>query len=334
MFALSRGSVARFACFCFVLLIGIPGSLAASPQPRADSSASVAELASRAESGDASAKQRLAQFLLHSEPTAEGYDLAIAWLRSLASRNVPQARFLLGYLYVQGRGLPRDYAKGAENYQAAALQGLTSAQNNLADLYQRGLGVPKSDHKAVELYMAAAKHANPVAQFNLASMLLTGCGTGRDFSEAARWFRAAAEDGYAPAQHFLAILDSKGLGVPVDRSEAARWERLAAQHGYPEAETGLAHFYETGEGVPLDYVAAYDWYSRASAAGDSAAADHLKDLSQVMTRKQVDRAKAVLSVESSSPRTPSNSTKPDSTSSGDDSVLRDGFGSIGPTNSP
>jgi uncharacterized protein len=159
-------------------------------------------------------------------------------------------------------------------------------------------------------------------------MLLTGCRTQCDFSRAARWFRAAAEQGNAPAQHALAILDSKGLGVPLDRNEAARWERLAAQQGYSNAETGLAHFYETGEGVPLDYVSAYEWYSRASAAGDHSAADHLRGLSHLMTRQQLEQARAVLSAESSSPRAPRNSTTPR-----DDAVLRDSFGSIASSDS-
>jgi uncharacterized protein len=162
--SLARGSAVGFTCCCFVLLFVSPVSPAASGRPEANSSVSVAELVSRAGSGDVSAKQQLSRFLLHSEPAAEGYDLAITWLRSLASQSVPQARFLLGYLYEHGRGLPRDYAKAAENYQAAALQDISSAQNNLADLYQRGLGVPRSDQKAIELYRAAAEHGNPIAQ--------------------------------------------------------------------------------------------------------------------------------------------------------------------------
>jgi hypothetical protein len=324
LLSMARGSIALFSPFCFVLLFVIPVSLAASRQPQANSTASVAELASRANSGDVSAQRQLAQFLLHSNPTVQGYDVAIACLHSLASRNIPQARFLLGYLYEHGQGLPRNYAKAAENYLAAALQGHAIAQNNLASLYERGLGVPKNSGKAFELYLASAQQGNPIAQCNLASMYYTGSSVPRNFSEAARWFRAAAELGYPDAQHDLAVFYLKGFGVSADYREGLRWERLAAQQGYAIAETGLAYLYETGMGVPLDYVTAYTWYSRAVSAGDHSGVNRLENLSHLMTRKQILQAKAFLSGESSSLH-----TTPNFTNQGDDAVLLDGLGSIG-----
>ena len=67
----------------------------------------------------------------------------------------------------------------------------------------------------------------------------------------------------------------------------------------PSAETNLAYLYEQGKGLPLDYVTAYIWYSRALAAGDAAGADRRKQLSHVMTRKQIDEANSFLSTFSS-----------------------------------
>lgn len=329
MLAPARGSLFLFASCCFLLLFVIPLALFASCQPQSNLPLSVAELTSRADSGDVSAQEQLARFVLHSDPDAGGYDLALAWLQSFARQNNRQARFLLGYLYENGRGLPRDYEKAAENYQAAALQSLSLAQNNLGKLYELGLGVPKNNRKAFELYLAAAQQGNPVARLNLASMYLTGSGTPRDFFQAAQWFRVAAESGYAPAQHALAILDSKGVGVPVNRAEAARWELLAAQRGLPLAETGLALFYETGSGVPLDYVSAFRWYSRAVSDGEESAASHLKALSQIMTPKQIQEAKAPLSAQSAPPSSATNSTD-----SGDRLTLPDTFGPLAPNHSP
>jgi hypothetical protein len=328
MLAPARGSVILFASCCFLLLLVIPLGLSASRQPESNSPVSVAELTSRADSGDVSAQQQLARFLLRSDPNARGYDLALAWLQSFARQNNPRARVLLGWLYENGRGLPRDYAKAAENYQAAALQNLSAAQDNLGKLYELGLGVPKNERKAFELYLAAAQQANPVARLNLASMYLTGSGTPRDFFQAARWFRVAAESGYVLAQHALAILDSKGLGVPVDRAEAARWELLAAQRGLPLAETGLAFFYETGSGVPLDYVSAFCWYSRAVSDGEESAASRLKALSHIMTSKQIQQAKALLSAQSAPPSSATNATDP-----GDSMILSDVFGPLAPNHS-
>jgi TPR repeat protein len=271
-------------CFC------------ASPQQEQSKAIpSIAEVRTRAESGDALAQHYLFDFLSQRDSRTAGYDIALDWLRRLAAGNQPDALYHLGFLYEHGHGLRRDYAKAAESYQTAGLLGNDSAQNNLASLYQHGQGVPRSVGKAMELYLASARHGNPIAQCNLASLYFIGSDVPRDLSEAARWFRAAAEQHYPAAQHNLAVLYFKGLGVPADYAEALAWERLAADQRYPEAEAGLAYVYETGKGVPLDYAAAFAWYSRASAHGNRAASERLKSLSRSMTHRQLDEASALLS---------------------------------------
>jgi TPR repeat protein len=80
----------------------------------------------------------------------------------------------------------------------------------------------------------------------------------------------------------------------VDYRKAARWARLAADQGLVPAQSNLAFLYEHGWGVPLDYVLAFAWYSRASRAGDHAAAERLASLRQIMTSKQLDRASVLL----------------------------------------
>src|SRR5262249_41020362 len=148
--------------FCAVLL-AVPFTRSAQPQGK-EPIASMAEIESRADFGDISAQQKLFDFLSQGDPAARGYDQALSWLRSAASRDDPEARFLLGYLYEHGRGLPRDYVKAAENYEAAASLGHSSAQSNLAVLYCHGLGVQKDLARAFRLYLAAAEQRNPVAQ--------------------------------------------------------------------------------------------------------------------------------------------------------------------------
>ena len=121
-------------------------------------------------------------------------------------------------------------------------------------------------------------------------MYYRGSGTARDYGLAAKWFRAAAEQGDARARHGLGFLYIKGWGVPTDYSEAARSERLAAEDGIPQAQADLAYLYESGRGVPLDSVAAYGWYSRAIAGGDKTSAERRKNLSRIMTKRQLDAA--------------------------------------------
>ena len=86
--------------------------------------------------------------------------------------------------------------------------------------------------------------------------------------------------------------------MPQDYNEAARLVRLAARSGLPQAEASMGLLFEQGKGVPLDYVSADTWYSRAAAAGDHFSRDRRKQLAQLMTRKQLDEANALITVSS------------------------------------
>ena len=290
-------SPAAASCFAFVFCLVAPLTFVAQ-QPTASS---IFELKSRAESGDFSAQNQLSQFLLDKDPSVPGYDSALSWLRRNVSQNNFHSQFLLGYLYEHGHGVPRDYAQAARCYEAAAVQGHHASQNNLAGLYQHGLGVRRNFSKAFELYLAAARQNDPVAQSNLAAMYYDGHGTPRNFSEAAHWFRLAADTGDPVGQHDLGVLYYKGQGVPLDYNVAAHWVILSAQQGHPYAASDLAFLYENGKGVPLDYIAAYAWYSRAAASGDARASVHLKSLSQIMSRKQLDEANLLVPSQTSQP---------------------------------
>ena len=122
-------------CFCF-------RAFGQQQMPSAASTAIVSELKSRADAGDQTARNKLAELLISTDPASPGYDLAISWLCSIASQNTPDAQFLLGYFYEHGKGLPRDFTKAAENYRADAVHGYAAAENNLGALYQHGNGVP------------------------------------------------------------------------------------------------------------------------------------------------------------------------------------------------
>ncbi len=281
------------------------------PQSERSATASSSKLQSQAEQGDAAAQYQLALSYLRNNftdvltnrptngATNEDYESALKWLRASAAQGNAGAEFMLGYLYEHGQGVSRDYVKAAENYRAAALKGHSTAENNLASLYQHGQGVLKDMRQAFEWYGVSAQQGNQVGQCNVATLYYLGSGNPRDYQEAAKWFRAAADSGSAEAQNSLAVLYYKGLGVELDYREAARWLRLAADQGLPSAESNLAYLYEQGSGVPLNYVAAYTWYSRALAAGDASGSERRRQISRLMTRKQIDEARSLLTASSS-----------------------------------
>lgn len=293
---LRTNRISRFLLgICCFLLAGYPASSALHRQPVPIPASVISELASRADSGDPAARLQLKEFLVSADPASPGYDQALSWLQSSASQNKPDAQFVLGYLHEHGKGLPLDFSKAAENYRRAALQGYSPAETNLGALYRRGDGVPRDPAISFHWYQLAAQHGNRVAQQNLGAFYYLGYATPVDYVQAANWFRASALQGFAEGQNSLAYCYLKGIGVPHDDEQAAHWARLAAEQGHPRSAALLAYLYEQGKGLPLDYVAAYTWYSRAVATGDHSDEGRLKALSSVMTRKQLDEAKSLVS---------------------------------------
>jgi TPR repeat protein len=77
-------------------------------------------------------------------------------VKALAERGVASAQHSLGFMYVNGQGVPRNDALAVSWYRLAAGAGLAQAQYNLGVMYQKGQGVPADPAQAVAWYRQAA----------------------------------------------------------------------------------------------------------------------------------------------------------------------------------
>jgi len=124
-------------------------------------------------------------------------------VRKAAERGDSVAQARLGYLYMNGKGVPQDYAEAARWYRKAAEQGHVGGEYWLGYQCETGQGVPPN------------------------------------LGEAARWYRRAAEQGDVEAQKRLALLYLQGRGVAKDSQEAEKWYSKAAGQGDPDAQSAL-----------------------------------------------------------------------------------------------
>jgi Sel1 repeat len=173
--------------------------------------------------------------------------------------------------------LMRDYETAYREFLTEAQRGDPSAQHMVGILYQNGQGVPKNNDDAVAWYRKAAEQGYDRGQYNLGIMYHHGWGVPEDRAEAVRWYRAAAEQDYDRAQYNLGEMYDHGWGVPEDQAEAVRWYRAAAEQGYDRAQFSLALKYEYGRGVPKDDAEAVAWYRKAADAGHRAAKEALSE---------------------------------------------------------
>jgi TPR repeat protein len=95
------------------------------------------------------------------------------WPRAAAEQVHADTQYNLGFIYAQGRGVPKDYTESVKWYRAAAEQGHAGAQYNLGVMYANGEGVPK------------------------------------DLVQAHAWWNIAGAKGYENAKKYLAVVEKE-----------------------------------------------------------------------------------------------------------------------------
>lgn len=119
------------------------------------------------------------------------------------------------------------YAKAAEFWRPLAEKGDSAAQYLLGALYVDGKGVEQDDTTAFMWFERAANQGDARAQYNLGASYAEGAGVKKSEVDAAKWFRRAADQGMVFAQLNLGLLYAAGNGVPQDNVEAFKWLDLA-----------------------------------------------------------------------------------------------------------
>lgn len=173
-----------------------------------------------------------------------------AYVLAPLSQYNPVAQFLLGTMYVDGKGVKKDSARGVKFLTASAARGFREANSILALLYSTGQGVPRDFKKAYEL---ASMDDSPLSLCLRGMFLENGLGAAKNFPEAFLCYsRAAARgsaDGKACAAEYLYLGKE---GVPQNTQLARRYFEESAQKGNPKAQFYLAEIYARGELVPKD----------------------------------------------------------------------------------
>ena len=124
-----------------------------------------------------------------------------------------------------------DYATALREFQPLAKQGNAIAQTILGVMYENGQGVPKNEETAVKWFKLAAEQGNASAQYNLGVMYDNGRGVLQDYKTAVKWWRLAAEQGDAAAQTNLGVMYGTGRGVIQDNVYAHMWANIGASNG-------------------------------------------------------------------------------------------------------
>ena len=156
-----------------------------------------------------------------------------------SERGMPASINNLGFMFAQGKGVPKDPAKAAASFRRAADAGFAVAKVNLGLCCLNGWGVEKDEVAAFMLFKEAADLGNGAGAACVGQMLRDGIAVGADPVQAVKYLRDAAEEGDAIAWYELGLGYDLGLGIEVDKDEAIKWYTLAAADGNADAQARL-----------------------------------------------------------------------------------------------
>ena len=157
--------------------------------------------------------------------------LAAQWYQKAVELAYYPAFCSLAELYVAGRGVEQDRARGLELCQQAAQYGNVAAMERMARFYMEGDNALRDPVAAQQWLLLAAQRNSPPSQYRLAVLLREGGGQNPDIEDlttALFWFESAASQGYMPAYFPTAELYFK---TPKD-SQTQLWPEQALAKAY------------------------------------------------------------------------------------------------------
>lgn len=195
---------------------------------------------------------------------------AIDLLKRAARHGSGKAYGSMGYLYYEGKYLPKDDKKACENWEKAVALKYYKAASNLAYAYIEGVGCEKDEEKGIELYKLAADNGSGFSAYKLYYCYANGAwGVKKDVEVAKKYLFKAAEMNDAWGCYNLGRQYLKGNDlVNKDNSQAFVYIKKAADMGFVDACNTLAYLYENGIGVDKDPQKAKEYRDKTIANED------------------------------------------------------------------
>ena len=160
-----------------------------------NNAAAMFELASRYISGKKGVRRNI----------KEGNNL----LTKAAEADYPEAKYMLGSIYLQGKYSKQQKIDGAKYIIDVAENGMQDAMYLAGSLYLDGTYVPANMEKAAQFLSLAAEKNNTDAQYKLGMMYLNGTGVKEDHRKAVTFLTSASKKNGKAAYELANIYDTK-----------------------------------------------------------------------------------------------------------------------------
>ena len=186
------------------------------------------------------------------------YTEALKWYKKAADNGSSDAQSELGFMYMNGEGVPVNKSEGAKWLIKASENGDIMAQRALGFMYKNGDGVPQNISESNKWLGKASSQFYEAGKNNMKT----------NGQVALQFFSWVYEMGQLPYNvwslfHIGEIYYYAEGGVHTDFQEAAKYFKAASDMGNQVAMYYMGICYETGNGVPKDSNMAKQYYSKS-----------------------------------------------------------------------
>ncbi|MBR7002657.1 MAG: sel1 repeat family protein [Neisseriaceae bacterium] len=184
----------------------------------------------------------------------------------------------LGFLYLNGKGVPQNYSKAAELFEQACNGGIAKGCNNLGLLYRKGQGVQQDNVQAAQLWEKACNGGSISGCVSLGSSYAEGKGVKQNYSQAVKLFEKACNNNVTEGCFDIGLLYYNGQGVKKDHTQAAKLFEKACNGGAAPGCFNLGMLYGNGQGVKKNLSTAKKYFGKACDLGEKQACSVYKKL--------------------------------------------------------
>jgi TPR repeat protein len=188
----------------------------------------------------------------------------------------PGACTLLGQFHHQGQGVPKNLARGLENYRKGCENGAAASCSRVGWMYEAGEVVRADAPTALGYYQRACDGGYNEACRSMGALWQKGAtGLPRDLVKTVAAFGRACEGGDGWSCFTVGLMNERGEGTPQDYAGAAEHYRKACDIRYAIGCQYLGDSYAHGEGVARDdargralYLESAGLFEKDCAGGD------------------------------------------------------------------
>ena len=207
-------------------------------------------------------------------------------LRNLAcTRGDGWSCAILGHMYLQGIGVPKDDSRALALYSRASVllseacdAGKAKECGYLGVMYGKGIGVAEDDSLAERLLSMACDRGDSHGCAFLGRRYMTGDGEYKDYSRAVVLLAKACDAGDADGCANLGVMYGRGLGVAKDDSHAVALYSEGCDAGNALGCTNLGNHYRFGLGIAKDSVKARQLLAKGCGMGNQLGCNQMKEM--------------------------------------------------------